>query len=323
MSLYDLHNHFWQLHAEQSFQPSDSHLYFYLLHQFNAARWPVLLYRKRNQVAADSGLDVKTVDKARARLEARGLVIYDPGDQAKSATWRLGNAADLEGKNSLPAENAPPLEGKNSPPTGEELPKASQLEGKNSLPYKEEEKIKEEEKTHPKKTGAGELEISSSSQSQKLDTAPNPVAPPPSPAAAPAVGSVNPCLVPGTEASRALATEMAATWHITEGKNPRRWGQFATFTRTLAAAGRLEELRLQFDAYNRYRQLRNLRPYGIEKYLGHELEGYADGEWCGCEWADVLAEAQQQAAVKARGPNGVPETPKRANFSIKKKTDWS
>lgn len=153
--------------------------------------------------------------------------------------------------------------------------------------------------TPQKKEGAGGPEILPSAESQKVVTAPNPVALPPSPA----LGSVPPCLVAGTDESRALAEEMATNWAIPHG-NARRRGQFATFTRTLAAAGRLAEVRAQFDAYRRYQQLRGISRYAIDKYLGHELEGYADGEWCGSEWAQVLAEASQQQAAKpaAYGP---------------------
>jgi hypothetical protein len=173
-----------------------------------------------------------------------------------------------------------------------------------------------------KKMGEGVSNSDSSPSPSQKNTAPNPVAAPPSLAAtALAVGSVNPCLAPGTEESKALATEMATYWKIPQ-HNARRQAQFATFTRTLNAAGRLEEVRTQFDAYRRYQQLRGLSRFGIEKYLGHELEGYTDGEWCGAIWSDVLAEATQQQQ-SAKKPFGPVEAPARASASPQRKQSWS
>jgi hypothetical protein len=319
MSIYDLQTRFWQLHAEQSFKPSDSHLYFYLVNQFNAARWPDKLYRKRNQVAADSGLDVKTVDTARARLQERGLIVYDPGDQSKSATWSLCDGCESGGRNSLPPEKPSEMKGNFSLPITDDSAKPSEMKGKNSLPYKEEEKTssREEEKTPQKKEGAGATEISSPAESQKLITAPTPVAAPPAPAAAAPLGTVAPCLSPGTDASRALAAEMAAYWHIREGLDSRRWAQFGTFTRTLAAAGRLDEVRQQFTAYKAFRELRGFQRHGIDKILGSEGLGYANSALLHeGSWVAQLAEAQ--ATKPKASPYGPAETPARSSFSRSK-----
>jgi hypothetical protein len=149
MSFYDLQNRFWQLHAEASFSVGATHLYFYLLHQFNVARWPEKLYRKRNQLAAELSIDVKSLDTARERLVARGLLTYEPGDKVKSAIWSLGDCSQMEGKISPSSENSPQMEGKFSLAKRDNTPDSPQMEGKISPLYKEEEKTieQEEEKT--------------------------------------------------------------------------------------------------------------------------------------------------------------------------------
>jgi hypothetical protein len=141
MSFFDLQAKFWQLHEEANFTASETHLYFFLLHQFNAARWPAKLFRKRNQVAADAGLDFKTVDKTRAKLVARGLLTYDPGNKSLTAAWALSDGVPIEGKISPQSDmNSSQIEGNNSPAFGTNKPDCSQIEGKISPPYKEEEK---------------------------------------------------------------------------------------------------------------------------------------------------------------------------------------
>ena len=117
-----------------------------------------------------------------------------------------------------------------------------------------------------------------------------------------------------------MAAELAAYWLIPAGKNPRRWVQFAAFTRTLAAEGRLGEVRTQFDAYRRYQQLRGISRYAVDKYLGHELEGYGDGEWCGCEWPELLAEALQQASKNNHASAPAPASA--GGAPSQRKTDW-
>lgn len=161
-----------------------------------------------------------------------------------------------------------------------------------------------------KKTGEGAAAFSSPSPSKKI-TAPTPVAPAPSPSTHPALGSVAPCLEAGTDESKALAAEMAGLWNIGQTKNPRRWAQFATFTRTLAAAGRLDEARTQFAAYRLHRQLRGISPHSVDNYLGHELSGYTDGAWCDCDWVATAADAQATAKPKQPAYGPAP-TPKRA-----------
>ncbi|MGI4834654.1 MAG: hypothetical protein ACRYFK_14455 [Janthinobacterium lividum] len=170
MSFYDLQNKFWDLHDEASFSPAETHLYFYLLRLFNAARWPEKIYRKRNTLAAEVNLDFKTLDKARARLEGRGLLTYVAGNKGQSAAWSLADCSQMEGNISLASENSSQMEGNISSPKRNNQPDCSQMEGNISLAkpaaYKErarfEEKTigKEEEKTLSLAAGAagGELE---------------------------------------------------------------------------------------------------------------------------------------------------------------------
>ena len=149
MSFYDLQNKFWELHDEATFSPAETHLYFYLLRLFNAARWPAKIYRKRNALAYEVSLDFKTLDKARAKLESRGLLTYVAGNKVQSAIWSLADSSQIQGKISLESENSSQMEGNNSAAFGSNKLDCSQMEGKISPLYKEEEKTttKEEEKT--------------------------------------------------------------------------------------------------------------------------------------------------------------------------------
>lgn len=174
MSFYELQDRYFRLHAERSFAVADTHLYFYLLHQFNAARWPEKLFRKRNEVAAGAGIDVKTLDTARTRLAARGLLAYEPGDKVKSAVWALAYGTLLEGKISLQSEDCSRMEGKISPTSGNNTPDSSRMEGKISPLYKEEEKTttKEEEKTLPPSAAVAAVAGSKKNKGEEIFSAP-------------------------------------------------------------------------------------------------------------------------------------------------------
>ncbi|GAA4362218.1 hypothetical protein GCM10023185_29950 [Hymenobacter saemangeumensis] len=158
-----------------------------------------------------------------------------------------------------------------------------------------------------------------SSLSQSSVTAPNPVAAPPSPAAPAAVAL---CLEPGTPESRALAAEMAEYWHIREGKDARRWAQFATFTRTLAAQGRLDEVREQFAAYKAFREIRGFQRHGIDKILGSEGLGYTNSALLHeGSWVAQLEEAQTAAKTKPSfGP--APSAEKSSAAPSNRKQTW-
>lgn len=176
------------------------------------------------------------------------------------------------------------------------------------------ENSREEESPPKKNAGAGVSFSSSPAGSQKEITAPNPVAAPPSPV-------VSPCLTPGTDASKALGAELAGYWHIRETKDARHWAQFQTFTRTMAAAGRLEEVREQFTAYKAFRDLRGFTRHSVRNILGSEGVGYSDSELLhsGC-WLAKLAEEQGKPKLKpAFGPA---EAPAHASVSPTKKSSW-
>ncbi len=148
MSLYDLMSQFWQLNDEQAFTAKETRLYFYLLNQFNSARWAAKIYRKTTQICADLSADKNTVNGARAALEARGLVFYQAGNPGASAVWSL----TAEVKNS-PVDNSErfEVEVKNSLQSQTNPAERFEVEVKNSPTYKEEEKIllEDKEKTLP------------------------------------------------------------------------------------------------------------------------------------------------------------------------------
>ena len=169
-----------------------------------------------------------------------------------------------------------------------------------------------EEVSPPKKNAGAGVSFSSPAESQEEITAPNPVAPAPSPAVV-----VSPCLTPGTDASKALGAELAGYWHIRETKDARHWAQFLTFTRTMAAAGRLEEVREQFTAYKAFRELRGMQRHSVKNILGSEGLGYSDSALVhgGC-WVAQLAEAQ--ATKPKPSPYGPAPTPRRAPINPNK-----
>lgn len=111
---------------------------------------------------------------------------------------------------------------------------------------------------------------------------------------------------------RDLVLEMAAFWHINEIKNPRQWLQFVNFVSATADAGRLEETRVQFEAYRRHRQSRGIDPHSINNYLGSEKEAYADGQWCACDWEARATETMSNPALTVSLP---PPVRARANPS--------
>jgi hypothetical protein len=342
MDRYKLDNHFWHLdETVKHFSGTETRLYFYWLNRFNKGLngkfWPAEYPRWSKQVEADLGLTDKPLAAARKVLEQRGLLYYREGSKSKAPVWSLspfvrdnsGQSEDISRSksdqsehiarnnsdeseqisrnNSGQAKHIAPNMSRSNSGQSEGLPPTLAGETPDSI-RRRHKQVLEQEDTNKKNGGAGDEsleDVVAPSESEEI-TAPNPVALP----LPPVSGTVAPCLMPGTEDSRGLAAEMAAYWLIPEGKNPRRWAQFGNFTRTLAAADRLEEVRTQFDAYRRYQQLRGISRYAVDKYLGHELEGYADGEWCGCEWPALLAEAQQQAAKT--NSNQAPATPVRA-----------
>ena len=325
MDFHKLQNQFWRLYAVERVSGNVTLLYFYWLNRFNAGLngvfWPAEYPRWSKQVEADLGITDKPLAAARKVLEQRGLLYYREGSKSKAPIWSLrpiarnnsGQSEDISRNNSDESERIAPDMSRNNSGQSDGLPSILAGESPDSI-RRRHKPVLEQEDTNKKNVGAGEAFFGPAES--KKNTAPNPVAPAPSPM----LGTVKPCIEPGTEESRALATEMAAYWLIPEGKNPRRWAQFATFTRTLAAADRLTEVRTQFEAYRRYQQLQGISRYGVDKYLGHELEGYSDGEWCGREWPEQLAEALQQANKNSHGSAPAPVSA--GGTPSKHKTDW-
>lgn len=146
MSLYDLMSRFWQLNDEHAFTAKETRLYFYLLNEFNSARWAARIYRKTTQICADLSADKNTVNGARAALEARGLVFYKAGNPGASAVWSL--TEEVKNSPMQPVERLE-VEVKNSPQVPTIRPERLEVEVNFSPTYKEEEKTttQEEEKT--------------------------------------------------------------------------------------------------------------------------------------------------------------------------------
>lgn len=317
MDIHTLQRHFWKLDAEQHFTGNETRLYFYWLNLFNAEFWPDQFVRFCKQVEADLGLDDRAHGKARKGLIERGLLFYQEGAKGRAALWSLLRKPARNIK--MPRNNA-----EESEPIPTQIPPHNCEESgviPSHMPRNNADSNKEETETrsvvvntNQKNAGAGEPD-SSPSPSQKI-TAPTPVAAPPAPAVTPYLGE-------GTDASRALGAELAGYWHIRETKDARHWAQFLTFTRTMAAAGRLEEVREQFAAYKAFRELRpGMQRHSIKNILGSEGVGYADSELVhgGC-WVAKLAEA---LATKPKSTGFGPEpAPARAGGApSNKQKNW-
>jgi hypothetical protein len=285
MSYFELLEQFWQLDAERSIAPAASKLYFYLLNEFNTARpvhWPTKIYRRATQVYADLRIDKKTLPTAVAALEERGLIRHYSGDIARSGEWHLnyGPAAQWAGGM-----------GKNSPlpdsEHGEKFPTPSPEMaggmGKNSPPIRNRQ---DEEEDNKKKAGvaAEEITLAPLPAKEKEVSAPRCEAPPKSEAAQ----------LPAALAAEAktLANQIGQLWHITEIKNQPKWARIHTFCRRLALLGRLGEVQQQFAGYRLQRDKAGIRPHQLDTWLGKPADDFADGEWCGCDWAAVAADTR-------------------------------
>jgi DNA-binding transcriptional ArsR family regulator len=116
-----------------------------------------------------------------------------------------------------------------------------------------------------------------------------------------------------SEASKALAAEMAGLWHLTQQGNARKWMQLARFTHEMEQAGRLAEVSRQFTGYALYREKRGIEPYNLDKYLGSEGDGYR-GEWCAFDWSAKAQQAKANGETPNRPGQPTP-TPARAGGS--------
>ncbi|WP_019986481.1 hypothetical protein [Rudanella lutea] len=79
MNLFDLSKHYWKLHEQQAFMPTDTHLYWCLINVFNArgnkGTWPESVTLTDGMFSGMAGLNRKTLWASRERLEARGLIV--------------------------------------------------------------------------------------------------------------------------------------------------------------------------------------------------------------------------------------------------------
>jgi hypothetical protein len=305
MSYFELLEQFWQLDAERSIAPAASKLYFYLLNEFNTARpvhWPAKVYRRATQVYADLRIDKKTLPTAVAALEERGLIRHYSGDIARSGEWHLnyGPAAQWAGgmgKNSP----LPDAEHREKFPTPS--PEMAGGMGKNSPPIRNRQ---DEEEDNKKKAGVAAEEITTAPlpAKEKEVSAPRCEAPPKSEAA-----QLPEALA--TEA-KALANEIAPIWDLSEIKNQPKWARIHSFTRCMARLGRLPEVKQQLAGYQVGHLRPGVRPHQLDRWLGSPADDYAQGEWCGCDWASVAAKAQ------ARPAHGQPPpTPTKAPINLK------
>lgn len=295
MSYFELLEQFWQLDAERSIAPAASKLYFYLLNEFNTARpvhWPAKIYRRATQVYADLRIDKKTLPTAVAALEERGLIRHYSGDIARSGEWHLnyGSAAKWAGGM-----------GKNSPlddsEHGEKFPTPSPEMaggmGKNSPPIRNRQ---DEEEDNKKKAGVAAEEITTAPlpAKEREVSAPRCEAPPKSEAA-----QLDEALA---AEAKALANEIAPIWDLSEIKNQPKWARIHSFTRCMARLGRLPEVRQQLAGYQVGHLRPGVRPHQLDRWLGSPADDYAQGEWCGCDWASVAAKAQARPAFGQPAP---------------------
>jgi hypothetical protein len=301
MTYFELIDQFWRLDAECSFSAGETRLYFYLLNQFNTSRWAPKIYRRTNQVAADLNADAKTIDASRRGLEARYLVHYVAGNKSMSATWAL----QMDGKNSRQsAPNTVDIDRKNSGSSSPNPANRVEIDGKNSGPIRNRSRLEVEEE-NKKKVGEAAEEITLAPlPAENLVTAPRCDAPP--------VAATLPEAL-ATEA-KTLANQIGQLWHISEQKNQPKWARIHTFTRRLALLGRLAEVHEQFAGYRLQREKAGLRPHQLDSWLGKPADDFADGEWCGCDWAAVARD------TRTRGGDGATllAAPARANTSPSK-----
>jgi hypothetical protein len=95
-----------------------------------------------------------------------------------------------------------------------------------------------------------------------------------------------------SEASKALAAEMAKAWRLTP--MPRHggdWGLLHRFTHHLEQAGKLDEGRKRFAGFALYNQKRGIEALSLDKFLGSEAGGF-EGKWCQIDWPAKAQEAR-------------------------------
>lgn len=314
MSFFELFDQFFQLNDQQPIKPLASKLYMYWLHGFNKARWPVLLYRRANQVFTDLGCDKNTLAVAVCQLEARGLLAYVSGQNGKAGQWFLNYepaTPEWVGKvKNSPSETpvTAATEVKNSPSIYTRQPDSANSEVNFSPPIRNrQDNVLLQDQPHPfagEGVGAAAEEITLALLPTEKKQLVPPIAEPPH---AGQPGPVAAAELPEALAAeaKALAGTIGAVWSITEMRNFSKWALIAAFTKRQAQLGRLPEVQQQFAAYKLAHLRPGIRPHKLENWLGHPDDDYQRGEWCGCDWAGVAAHVQA-APRPGYGPEPTP-----------------
>lgn len=89
MNYIDLVNQFWQLRREVPFTSVHADLYFYLLNTSNSLGWKNPFQQGNPIIMATLGISDKTLAKARAKLEAVGLIGFKSGVKGTHSTYLL------------------------------------------------------------------------------------------------------------------------------------------------------------------------------------------------------------------------------------------
>lgn len=76
MNYLELINNFWQCDTEHHLTPSDTRIYFYLLHTCNRLGWKIPFKHSDRHLALDCGMSVNTVREAKNRLKQRRLLDF-------------------------------------------------------------------------------------------------------------------------------------------------------------------------------------------------------------------------------------------------------
>jgi hypothetical protein len=309
MNFFELFNQFFQLEAERTIPPMAAKLYMYWLHEFNNAtpRWPTKLPRRANQVYADLNIDKKTLEKATEQLQERGLLRHIAGTKLKAGTWYLnyGPAADwqqVEGNYSPSETEIGPFSGGNNPPENSNW---SLLKGKNSPPIRNRPEESRTENNQKAGEAAEEITLAPLPANEEV-TAPRCEAPPLAVAVPPEA----------LWEAKTFADTIGQLWHISELKNFSKWARIAAFTKRLIELGKLAEVKRQFAGYRLQREKAGLRAHKLDDWLGSSAQDYTNGEWCGCEWAEVAAETRARpgeptASTTSQHAAGTPAARKR------------
>ena len=113
---------------------------------------------------------------------------------------------------------------------------------------------------------------------------------------APLTAISSPVVLPAICASEAkmLANTIGQFWKISEVSNYAKWSRIAAFTKRLAELGRLDEVSKQFAGYRLQRGKAGIGPHNLDTWLGKYSQDFADGEWCGRDWAAVAADTRSR-----------------------------